>query len=161
MEEGLTEKCAIDFAIKYNLPCKPSYTYHLYGKLVSKIEKVLSLENGQLFNTNYRQVLSQIDKSGRLLEQYELAELFRYTSFFQKTKDNVVTFNYNGKTYMSNPFPKLDEKMKKSLSVDSKEKDRISLNNSLDEIKKRKDLLGQYAMILQETKRRKEFQSYN
>ena len=156
MEEGLTEKCAIDFARKYNLPCKPSYTYHLYGKLVSKIERVLSLENGQLFNTNYRQVLSQIDKSGGLLEQYELAELFRYTSFFQKTKDNVVTFNYNGKTYTSNPFPKFDEKIKKSLSVDSKE--RISLNNSLDEIKKRKDLLGQYGMILQEIKRRKELE---
>ena len=156
MEEGLTEKCAIDFVRKYNLPCKPSYTYHLYGELVSKIERVLSLENGQLFNTNYRQVLSQIDKSGGLLEQYELAELFRYTSFFQKTKDNVVTFNYNGKTYTSNPFPKFDEKIKKSLSVDSKE--RISLNNSLDEIKKRKDLLGQYGMILQEIKRRKELE---
>ena len=159
MEEGLTEKCTIDFARKYNLPCKPSYTYHLYGKLVSKIEKVLSLENGQLFNTNYRQVLSQIDKSGGLLEQYELAELFRYTSFFQKTKDNVVTFNYNGKTYMSNPFPKHDEKTKKSLSVDSKEKERTNLNNSLDEIKKRKALLSQYAVILQEIKRRKELEN--
>ncbi len=159
MEEGLTEKCAIDFARKHNLPCKPSYTYHLYVELVSKIEKVLSLENGQLFNANYREVFNKIEKTGKLLEQYEITELYRYTSFFQKTKDNVVTFNYNGKTYMSNSFPKFDEKIKKSLSVDSKEKERISFNNRLDEIKKRKDLLGQYAVILQEIKRRKELEN--
>ena len=59
---------------------------------------------------------------------------------------------------MSNPFPKLDEKTKKSLSVDSKEKVRTNLNNSLDEIKKRKALLSQYAVILQEIKRRKELE---
>ena len=159
IEEGLTDKCAIDFARKHNLPCKPSYTYYLYVELVSKIEKVLSLENGQLFNANYREVFNKIEKTGQLLEQYEITELYRYTSFFQKTKDNVVTFNYNGKTYMSNSFPKFDEKMKKSLRADSKEKERISLNNRLDEIKKRKDLLGQYAMILQEIKRRKELEN--
>ena len=159
MEEGLTEKCAIDFARKHNLPCKPSYTYHLYVELVSKIEKVLSLENGQLFNANYREVFNKIERTGQLLEQYEITELYRYTSFFQKTKDNAVTFNYNGKTYMSNSFPKFDEKMKKSLRADSKEKERISFNNRLDEIKKRKDLLGQYAVILQEIKRRKELEN--
>ena len=59
---------------------------------------------------------------------------------------------------MSNPFPKLDEKTKKSLSVDSKEKERTNLNNSLDEIKKQKYLLGHYAVILQEIKRRKELE---
>ena len=182
IEEGLTDKCAIDFARKYNLPCKPSYTYYLYVELVSKMEEVLSLENGQLFNTNYHELFNIIDKSGKLLKQYEITELYRYTSFFQKTKDNVVTFNYNGKTYKSNSFPEFDEKMKKSLSVDSKEKERTNLNNSLDEIKKqhqeedkiapaktdndkitkiqeRKTLLGQYAMILQEIKRRKEIEN--
>ena len=60
---------------------------------------------------------------------------------------------------MSNSFPKFDEKMKKSLRADSKEKERISLNNRLDEIKKRKDLLGQYANVLQEIKRRKELEN--
>lgn len=156
IEEGLTDKCAIDFARKYNLPCKPSYTYYLYVELVSKMEEVLGIDNGQLFNTDYRQVLSQIDKSGGLLEQYELVELFRYTSFFQKSKDNNVTFNYNGKTYTSIPFPRLGEEIKKSSSIDRKEPD---LNNKNSKIQERKALLGQYAQILQEIERRKEIES--
>lgn len=154
MEEGLTEKCAIDFARKYNLPCKPSYSYYLYVELVAKIEEFLQITNGDLFNTNYRELFERIDKSGKLLEQYELTELYRYTSFFQKTKDNNITFNYNGKTYTAINYPELSEEAKKASSINEK-------SSKLTNILERKALLKEYAMILQEIKRRKELDNPN
>ena len=154
MEEGLTEKCAIDFARKYNLPCKPSYSYYLYVEFVTKIEEALQINNGDLFNTNYRKLFERIDKSGKLLEQYELTELYRYTSFFQKTKDNNITFNYNGKTYTAINYPELSEEAKKASSINEK-------SSKLTNILERKALLKEYAMILQEIKRRKELDNPN
>ena len=154
MEEGLTEKCAIDFARKYNLPCKPSYSYYLYVELVAKIEEFLQITNGDLFNTNYRKLFERIDKSGKLLEQYELTELYRYTSFFQKTKDNNITFNYNRKTYTAINYPELSEEAKKASSINEK-------SSKLTNILERKALLKEYAMILQEIKRRKELDNPN
>ena len=154
MEEGLTEKCAIDFARKYNLPCKPSYSYYLYVEFVTKIEEALQINNGDLFNTNYRKLFERIDKSGKLLEQYELTELYRYTSFFQKTKDNNITFNYNGKTYTATNYPELSEEAKKASSINEK-------SSKLTNILERKALLKEYAMILQEIKRRKELDNPN
>ena len=154
IEEGLTDKCAIDFARKYNLPCKPSYSYYLYVELVTKIEEALQITNGDLFNNSYRELFKRIDKSGKLLEQYELAELYRYTSFFQKTKDNNITFNYNGKTYTTVDYPELSEEAKKASSINEK-------SSKLTNIQERKALLKEYAMILQEIKRRKELENPN
>lgn len=154
MEEGLTDKCAIDFARKHDLPCKPSYSYYLYVELVAKIEEFLQITNGDLFNTNYQELFERIDKSGKLLEQYELTELYRYTSFFQKTKDNNITFNYNGKTYTAINYPELSEEAKKASSINEK-------SSKLTNILERKALLKEYAMILQEIKRRKELDNPN
>lgn len=154
IEEGLTDKCAIDFARKHDLLCKPSYSYYLYVELVAKIEKFLQITNGDLFNANYRELFERIDKSGKLLEQYELTELYRYTSFFQKTKDNNITFNYNGKTYTAINYPELSEEAKKASSINEK-------SSKLTNILERKALLKEYAMILQEIKRRKELDNPN
>ena len=38
VEEGLVDKCAIDFAKKHGLSCQPNYSYNLYMNLVDKIE---------------------------------------------------------------------------------------------------------------------------
>lgn len=154
IEEGLTDKCAIDFARKHDLPCKPSYSYYLYVELVAKIEEFLQITNGDLFNTNYRKLFERIDKSGKLLEQYELTELHRYTSFFQKTKDNNITFNYNGKTYTTANYPELSEEAKRASSINEK-------SSKLTNVQERKALLKEYAMILQEIKRRKELDNLN
>ncbi len=159
VEEGLVDKCAIDFAKKHGLSCQPNYSYNLYVDLVNKIEKSLNMSNAELFNTDYRQVLNKIDKTGELLKQYELTELFRYTSLYQKTKTNTVTFEYDGKTYAPEYVLSPQERIKQQHQEEKKIAPAKTAKDKIAEIQKRKDLLGQYAMILQEMKRRKELEN--
>ena len=158
VEEGLVDKCAIDFAKKHGLSCQPNYSYNLYMNLVDKIEKTLNISNGELFNCDYREILNRVDKSGELLKHYELAELSRYTSLHQKTKTNIVTFEYGGKTYTPEYVLPLQERIKQH-SQEENEIAQVKINNDkISKILNRKDLLGQYALILQEIKRRKELE---
>ena len=159
VEEGLVDKCAIDFAKKRGLSCQPNYSYNLYVDLVDKIEKSLNMSNGELFNTDYRQVLNKIDKTGELLKCYEFTELSRYTSLFQKTKTNTVTFEYDGKAYSPEYVLSPQERIKQQHQEEKKIAPAKTTKDKIAEIQKRKDLLGQYAMILQETKRRKELEN--
>ena len=158
VEEGLVDKCAIDFAKKHGLSCQPNYSYNLYMNLVDKIEKTLNISNGELFNCDYREILNRVDKSGELLKHYELAELSRYTSLHQKTKTNIVTFEYGGKTYTPEYVLPLQERIKQH-SQEENEIAQVKINNDkISKILNRKDLLGQYALILQEINRRKELE---
>ena len=158
-EEGLTDKCTMDFARKHKLFSQPNYAYNIYISLVDKVEKALNISNGELFNCDYREILNRIDKSGELLKHYELAELFRYTSLYQKTKTNTVTFEYDGKTYAPEYVLSLQERIKQQHQEENKIALAKTTKDKITEIQKRKDLLGQYAMILQEIKRRKELEN--
>ena len=158
-EEGLTDKCTMDFARKHKLFSQPNYAYNIYISLVDKVEKALNISNGELFNTDYRQVLNKIDKTGELLKQYELTELFRYTSLYQKTKTNTVTFEYDGKTYAPEYVLSPQERIKQQHQEEKKIAPAKTAKDKIAEIQKRKDLLGQYAVILQEIKRRKELEN--
>lgn len=158
VEEGLVDKCAIDFAKKYGLSCQPNYSYNLYMNLVDKIEKSLNMSNGELFNTDYRQVLNKIDKTGELLKHYELAELSRYTSLFQKTKTNTVTFEYDGRTYASEYVLSPQERINQQHQEENEIAPAKTGNDKIAKIQERKALLSQYAVILQEIKRSKELE---
>lgn len=158
VEEGLVDKCAIDFAKKHGLSCQPNYSYNLYMNLVDKIEKSLNMSNGELFNTDYRQVLNKIDKTGELLKCYEFTELSRYTSLFQKTKTNTVTFEYDGRTYASEYVLSPQERIKQQHQEENEIAPTKTANDKIAKIQERKALLSQYAVILQEIKRRKELE---
>lgn len=159
IEEGLTDKCTMDFIKKYKLFGQPNYTYNIYISLVDKIEKALNISNGELFNKDYRETLTRIDKTGELLKHYDLAELFRYTSLHQKTKTNTVTFEYDGKTYAPEYVLSPQERMKQQHQGENKTASAKNDNDKISKIQDRKVLLGQYASILQEIKRRKEMES--
>ena len=158
VEEGLVDKCAIDFAKKHGLSCQPNYSYNLYMNLVDKIEKSLNMSNGELFNTDYRQVLNKIDKTGELLKCYEFTELSRYTSLFQKTKTNTVTFEYDGRTYASEYVLSPQERIKQQHQEENEIVPAKTANDKIAKIQERKALLSQHAVILQEIKRRKELE---
>ena len=158
VEEGLVDKCAIDFAKKHGLSCQPNYSYNLYMNLVDKIEKSLNMSNGELFNTDYRQVLNKIDKTGELLKCYEFTELSRYTSLFQKTKTNTVTFEYDGRTYAPEYVLSPQERIKQQHQEENEIVPAKTANDKIAKIQERKALLSQYAVILQEIKRRKELE---
>lgn len=158
VEEGLVDKCAIDFAKKHGLSCQPNYSYNLYMNLVDKIEKSLNMSNGELFNTDYRQVLNKIDKTGELLKCYEFTELSRYTSLFQKTKTNTVTFEYDGRTYASEYVLSPQERIKQQHQEENEIAPAKTANDKIAKIQERKALLSQHAVILQEIKRRKELE---
>lgn len=158
VEEGLVDKCAIDFAKKHGLSCQPNYSYNLYMNLVDKIEKSLNMSNGELFNTDYRQVLNKIDKTGELLKCYEFTELSRYTSLFQKTKTNTVTFEYDGRTYASEYVLSPQERIKQLHQEENEIVPAKTANDKIAKIQEQKALLSQYAVILQEIKRRKELE---
>lgn len=157
-EEGLTDKCTMDFARKYKLFSQPNYAYNIYISLVDKIEKTLNISNGELFNCDYREILNRVDKSGELLKHYELAELSRYTSLFQKTKTNTVTFEYDGRTYASEYVLSPQERIKQQHQEENEIAPAKTANDKIAKIQERKALLSQYAMILQEIKRRKELE---
>ena len=157
-EEGLTDKCTMDFARKYKLFSQPNYAYNIYISLVDKIEKTLNISNGELFNCDYREILNRVDKSGELLKHYELAELFRYTSFHQKTKTNIVTFEYGGKTYTPEYVLSPQERIKQQHQEENEIVPTKATNDKIAKIQERKALLSQYAVILQEIKRRKELE---
>ena len=158
-EEGLTDKCTMDFARKHKLFSQPNYAYNIYISLVDKVEKTLSISNGELFNKDYRETLTRIDKTGELLKHYDLAELFRYTSLHQKTKTNTVTFEYDGKTYAPEYVLSPQERMKQQHQGENKTASTKTDNDKISKIQERKALLGQYAQILQEIKRRKEIEN--
>mgnify|MGYP006958745436 CR=1 FL=1 len=81
-----------------------------------------------------------------LSQNIKLTELYRYTSFFQKTKDNNITFNYNGKTYTAINYPELSEEAKKASSINEK-------SSKLTNILERKALLKEYATRNKKKKR--------
>ena len=157
-EEGLTDKCTMDFARKYKLFSQPNYAYNIYISLVDKIEKTLNISNGELFNCDYREILNRVDKSGELLKHYELAELSRYTSLHQKTKTNIVTFEYGGKTYIPEYVLPLQERIKQQHQEENEIVPSKTANDKIAKTQEQKVLLSQYAVILQEIKRRKELE---
>ena len=117
--------------------------------LVDKIEKSLNMSNGELFNTDYRQVLNKIDKTGELLKCYEFTELSRYTSLFQKTKTNTVTFEYDGRTYASEYVLSPQERIKQQHQEENEIAPAKTANDKIAKIQERKALLSQHAVILQ------------
>lgn len=157
-EEGLTDKCTMDFARKYKLFSQPNYAYNIYISLVDKIEKTLNISNGELFNCDYREILNRVDKSGELLKHYELAELSRYTSLHQKTKTNIVTFEYGGKTYTSEYVLSPQERINQQHQEENEIAPAKTANDKIAKTQEQKALLNQYAVILQEIKRRKELE---
>lgn len=118
-EEGLTDKCVLDFARKHKLSCSPFFEYHIYTQLVNQVERNLNMTNGDLFNKDYRDILKKIDPTGNLLDQYRFAELSRYTSSTFKKNDSEarVEFKFNGKIYETQVFPSLSEEFKKQNSI--------------------------------------------
>lgn len=117
-EEGLTDKCTLDFARKHKLPCSPFFDYHIHTQLVNQVERNLNVTNGDLFNKDYRETFRKIDSTGNLLDQYRFAELSRYTSstFKKKNTEAKVEFEFNGKIYETQAFPSLSEEFKKQNS---------------------------------------------
>ena len=129
-EEGLTEKCTLDFARKHKLSCSPSYEYHKYVQLVACVQKNLECSNQELFNKDYREIFNKIDRTGNLLEQYKLAELSRYTSKLKKRNNqNKVEFDLNGKTYEAQELPSLQERKKESF--DQRSQSELQIANQI------------------------------
>lgn len=130
-EEGLTDKCTLDFARKHRLSCSPSFEYHIYSQLVEHVERNLNVTNGDLFNKDYREILKKIDPTENVLDKYRFAELSRYTSatFKKKNSENKVEFEFNGKTYDTPEFPSLSEEFKKQISSIKAEETNETLRN--------------------------------
>ncbi len=130
-EEGLTDKCTLDFARKHKLSCFPFFDYHIYSQLVEHVERNLNVTNGDLFNKDYREIFKKIDSTENVLDKYRFAELSRYTSatFKKKNSENKVEFEFNGKTYDTPEFPSLSEEFKKQNSSIKAEETNETLRN--------------------------------
>ena len=137
-EEGLTDKCTIDFAKKHQLSCYPFYEYHLYTQLVDCVEKVSGCSNGELFNKDYRNVFNKIDATGNLLEQYRFAELSRFASQYVKHDDkDKIEIDFHGKTHEVQPYPRAQELLKSSFDQRSKDEIQVAL-----QIRKKNQLIA-------------------
>ena len=115
-EEGLTDKCTVDFARKHQLSCSPFFEYHIYTQLVAAVEKQLGVTNEYLFDKDYRQIFNKIDPTGQMLEHYRFAELSRYASTAKKRKAKVE-FVFNGKKYEAQEFPSLKQEIKSQNAI--------------------------------------------
>lgn len=112
-EEGLTDKCAIDFARKHKLSCSPFFEYCIYTQLVDAVEKKLRVSNGYLFDRDYRQIFNKIDSTGQTLEHYRFAELSRYASITMKRNPkNHVMFMFHSQKYVAQEIPSLIQEKK-------------------------------------------------
>lgn len=142
LEEGLTDKCAMDLSRKYNLPFTPNVKYNIYTQLVEAIEETLKLNNGQLFDMNYQEIFKRLDSTGELLNKYEYAEVARYTSLFVKNKNNQVEFLHNGTLQEASEIPdayELDKKNYMISQTDSNEKKKNLLESKREFLKEIKN----------------------